>query len=183
MDSKVYLEWRPKLNKWDLSLRKLFVVIAGVSIFALGVVAAGISAQSASTWTKLSVERQTGYAEGFGDGLWDGYMEMAAKEECSSPKVAPRVSQSYDCVRYRLIYQVSTVVLNNPAALDQGAALASVKALYAQSQNQLISWNDALIIARAMVTGVSVTKADLEAIRQNDIKVNGLALQLQRTTK
>ena len=137
----------------------LALVLASV-VFSLGVLADETMRPDGAWWQKIGDARRLGYVEGYVAGHGDTFMSSFC-EHATNPKI-----QGFSvCVLYRL--QQDTMI-----DTDTTEVLDTMSKFYALPQNNPVRWNHAVIISRAMVSGVSVSEKDLQVIREDDAKFN-----------
>jgi hypothetical protein len=113
---------------------------------------------SAYWWARISSARQLGYVEGFNAG---SFTEMETSGICASRAGKPSSANPNApiCILYR--WRQAT-----REDADVNATLEAVSKFYADPRNAPIKWSEAVLIAEAMVSGVTIRETDLEIIRQ-----------------
>jgi hypothetical protein len=140
-------------------MKKLILTVILICfVFSLGVLADEAIRPTGSWWYKISDARRLGYVEGFVDG------EMSSMLEAHCEKTTlPALQATGTCILYK--FRQDTMLDTNTSE-----TLETMMKFYALPQNLPIRWEHAVVISRAIASGVPVAEKDLQAIRQEDAK-------------
>ena len=140
-------------------MKKLIpIVILTLLVFSFGILADEAIKPTDWWWQKIDETRRLGYVEGFNAGILNSMREHF----CKDTKLRA-VQASGDCILYGL---------EQKTMLDVGTSntLDVISKFYALPQNLPVHWDHAVVISKAMVSGVPINEKDLEVIRQEDAK-------------
>lgn len=140
--------------------KTIVLVVLIVLAFSFGVIADETLKPDGFSWQKMAYVRQLGFLEGFAEGESSQEEIRTFGSLCKEDHGGDPVLGSV-CVLSRL--QGGTYL-----QVDVNKTIETMDKLYASPQNLPVSWGHALVISRAMVSGVPINDKDLETIRQRD---------------
>jgi hypothetical protein len=140
-------------------MKKTLGVGFAVLLFAFGLFAGETLKPTGYSWGQIGSGRQLGYVEGFEAG--EGAAQFTL---CNKQRLRESASMhTEDCIIYKL--REDTLV-----DLDALVVIDTINKFYNDPRNASIKWSHALVISRAMMSGVHVSDEDLDVVRQLDAK-------------
>lgn len=125
-------------------------------VFTLGIAAGDRLKPNGFWWSKIPESRQLGFYEGFSAGY--RFRDTSAVLCQSSLR-----AQNPTCILEKW-YGDSLL------DLDTGEVLEVLKKFYADPKNLPVTWEHAIVISKAIASGVPLDEKELEAVREWDAK-------------